>query len=628
MYTLEDMVARLGLHGKQGHEIFREEVSSLTPRGNDEIRKMFPNVELSDAPTVIYAPFQLCQSLPKVNGRGRCFTPKVLANSFASVRDGVINIDHQMKYRGSERDTICGHLVCGRFDPAGLWKEDAANTKANFSTAIPLMALAAFYKKSEDIANFIAEHLSGTRKWLTSMECTYDPMGVAFLYEGELIPAAEAEAGMRECVETLRVRPYKGKPLGLALGGIDGKVAFQAAGLTPDPADGDSKIFSLVTRDEYVEMANRTGNPIFFPLERIVIQEPQITPHEEKTQAVEDMASIVILGTTLPAGADNHVHDVLSDGTIMPHADGHTHYLSSYGVVRGTNPRFTGKTETHHQYLPATTGDGYRNAMVHLHLLDISLRGKTPAEKKEGGVDPAVDATANRTTPDLASLVDIFHSHVVERTERMTKDFQARIDRILSTGKFEGEQATEVANLRKELAGNTIQQAIQDSVRESIANQIKEGTLVTKEQHDKDVKAAIDAEKAAAEKKLKEEQVFSERKSKVVGMGIDLESKFREGSELSVGDYLKQFTPDDAGNQGFEATLVMLEAVAEKNKKAKGEEEKVPDTIEAAANKGGKGKTPEAKKKLLLVGAGGGEEEEDSANNGGSKTGRFAFRGK
>jgi hypothetical protein len=132
MFDLDDMLHRLGLTSHQGKECFREEAANVKVSSREEVAALFPNVTLSDSPQIVYVPIRFCHSLPSINLRGRFFTPQTLDNSFASVRDALVNVDHQMKYGDGDSDTICGHIVCGRFDPYNKFKrqnEEAASSK-------------------------------------------------------------------------------------------------------------------------------------------------------------------------------------------------------------------------------------------------------------------------------------------------------------------------------------------------------------------------------------------------------------------------------------------------------------------------------------------------------------------
>jgi hypothetical protein len=639
-FSLDDMLERMGLAGKkQGRECYREDMASLKKATKEEIASLFPNVTLSDSKEVIYAPFRLCHSLPKVNLRGRCFTPKVLSNSFASVRDAAMNIDHQMKYRNQGgQDTICGHIVCGRFDPEGLYKEEMASVSKLPAEPIPLTALAAFYLRSQHIPTILQEHLSNTRKWLTSMECSHAWDQAAFLYEGELIPIKDAEPGMRECVDKLCVRPFKGKQLALALGGVDGSVDFHAAALTPDPADGDAKITAFVTKDEYFEAASasekatqRKANPFFFPLEtRVFESPPEGSDNESVTE--DELANISILGSTEACSQDGHSHDILTDGTVMSGAGAntgtHAHQLRNFNISRGSNPRLTGRTDTHYQSV-SDPNTGRSNSHEHLHLVNISLKGKSGKSPtgKQG------ESTASIPSPE-SSPVPVPYS-----AEFPMDKLLERMLAVLSAGKFEGATATEVASLQADLKKTGQDNYLKQMVQTEVANQIAAGDLVKKEDHQKKLDDAVKAEKDKADKEKAEMEKRTARREKVLGLGLTLEDKFDDTIDMTVGQYVDSFGLDENSEKTFSVALATMAKLAEPPPAAvvaveqTGVETQAANAGKKAAEKKGgdkgeeKGNKPQPRK-LLVTGRGTGGEGsgEEEANLNKPAVGRKAFK--
>ena len=618
-FSLDDMLDRMGLGGKpRGRECYREELASIKKASREEIATMFPNVTLSDSKEIVYAPFRLCHSLPKVNLRGRCFTPKTLANSFASVRDGLVNVDHQMSYRKSDGgDTICGHMVCGRFDPYNQFKDEIASLTKLPEEPIPLAALAAFYLRSQYVPKFLDEHLSGTRKWMTSMECAHNWDDAAFFYRGEVVPIKDAEHGMRECVEKLSVKPFKGHALALALGGADGHVDFHAAALTPNPADDDAKITAFITKDEYMEAANsgveiKRTNLFFFPLETRTYNNESESVEEETS--TDELANISILGQT-DACEDGHCHDVLSDLTVMPYA-GHDHSMNSMMISKGTNPRLTGRTGGHYQY--TRRPDGESQSTVHMHTFNISLRGKSKAT-------PAPETEEASSLPVITDpLVPVSFSEFP--MDELFKKMLA----VLSAGKFEGATATEVANLKVELQKTGQDAHLKQLVKTEIANQVAAGELVTKDDHQKKLEEALKeaTEKAETEKKATEARTA--RREKVLGLGFELDAKFNEENDMTVGQFVDSFALDDSGEKSFKVALATMEYA----KKATAAPAATTET--QAANNGKPAVKPGEKKDeqanngkkppmLLVAGRAGEEQGSEGEKKSDKKFGRFAF---
>lgn len=636
-FSVEDMLERLGVSESQmkrheAHECYREEAASIHVSKREELSLLFPNVTFSESKEIVYAPFRLCHSLPKVNLRGRCFTATTMANSFGTARDALINVDHQMSNRkGAGRDTICGHIVCGRFDPDGLYADEVANKGKVIipKDPIPMLALAAFHLRSQYVPDFLEEHLSGKRKWHTSMECSRNVEQDNFYYRDQFIPLKDAEDGMRECVTKLSIRPFKGYPLALAIGGPDGKVDFHSAALTPSPADADAKFMAFVTKDEYVEAANTGGSTFFFPLESKVINEDADPNNPEDME--EELANISILGKTHPT-EDGHAHDVLSDGTIVP-LNGHAHHLDSFSISRGTTPKFTGKTSMHTKY-QQHDGPGPLKEHSHMHLISIPLRGKANKEL------PA-DSTANVGNEHDDTYQEPWTFPIFGEQDMTTKpsfnDVMGRFSRILGGLKLDGQSQTEVASLRSDLEALSRDEFIKGAVKTEIANLITSGDLVEKAKHEEAVKAAVKTETDKAEAARKESELRTARREKVLALGLELDSKFNEKLDTTVGEYINTFGLDDAGNKSFDVALATLETVATQQKQIvelnKPASDPPPAKEGAAAgeqttvaNTGKKPATPAEKKekirKMVLVGAGGGDEETEEANDPAGKGGK------
>jgi hypothetical protein len=632
-FSVEDMLERLGVPESQikcheAHECYREEAASIKISKREELSALFPNVTLSESKEIVYAPFRLCHSLPKINLRGRCFTPTTLANSFGTARDALVNIDHQMAYRkGARGDTICGHIVCGRFDPDGLYVDEIANRDKFVlpKEAIPMLALAAFHLRSQYVPKFLEEHLSGERKWHTSMECSRNIEQDNFYYRGQFVPVKDAEDGMRECVTKLAVRPFKGYPLALAVGGLNGKVDFHSAALTPSPADDDAKFMAFVTKDEYVEAANTGGSTFFFPLETKLIDE-DANP-TDPADMEEELANISILGKTHPT-EDGHVHDVLSDGTVVPKS-GHAHHLDSFSVTRGTNPKFTGKTSTHTKYLPQD-GAGPSREHSHMHLISIPLRGKGNKE-----LPPSTSLANTESETYQEPWVFSILGEQDMTTKPSFNDVMGRFGRILGGLKLEGQAQTEVASLRSDLEALSRDEFVKSAVKTELANLVASGELVEKAKHEEAIKAVTKAEAEKAEAAKKEAEARTARREKVLALGLDMDAKFNDKLDTTVGEFINTFALDDVGNKAFSVALATLETVAaqqkqivELNKPA--ETTATPATTTAkevaageqttAASTGKKPVTPGEKKekirKMVLVGAGGGEEETEEGSAG------------
>lgn len=617
-FDLADLVAKLGFSDNPSHqcrEIMREEAASLNRITPNDVKKLFPNVEMGNSSQLVYVPLKMCHSMPKRNARGRAFTPKTLSNSFASAKDSSVNLDHETKKSGGKSDRFIGHIVASRFDPDGKYLPEEAGASDSKvwipSQPIPMLALAALNMRAEHVSSMIEEHLSGKRKWHTSMECGHNMEEASFYYRGEFIPVKDAEAGMRECVEKLSVRMFKGHELTLCLGGIDGLVDFWGMAMTPQPADTDSKVLAFMTSDVFAEAANKDGKPFYFPLESKIFNDHEtkekVSPVPVDTRDSE-LANIVVIGTTEPA--DGHTHDILSDGTVVP-TNGHSHYIANYNISRGTTPYYTGRTDL--CYMPVAGGassyDCPRQTVAHMHLIDIALRGKVSASD-------TIVLPEESSNPGLIS--ELSNTLTLANGEAMDK-LLAKILAVLSSGKLD---TVEAASLKNELATFNQTEMLKTAVKEEIANLVSAGELYGKTEHEAEVKAAADKAKAEADAAIALEKKKAERREAIMGLGLNPEAELPALGGKKIGDYIGAFGVDDQSELSyglaFESLKMMAEAEKAKVTAADTESAKTPAELQAAAaNTGAKPATPAATKKpapLLLVGAGGATPDSEAAS--------------
>ena len=508
-FSVQDMIAVICGDGSRTivSEAADGRMESLEINNIPRLKQMFPDEEFSNTKSVAYMASVLCNSFPKRNARGRMMMPKVLARSVASARDSILNIDHTPF--GVDGEGIVGHIKTASFQ----WNEEADGMRP--AKPIPVNALNALSLRHPRIPK-ILEDQNRLRSWGTSMECRHNYNDAGFWYEGEYIPVQDAEEAMRQCVGKMYVKPYKGKELSLCIGGEDGAVDFWGYALTQDPADTDATIlgFASVGRE-----AASAGNKkkFFFGLSAINIDVRGKTA-EEAASAVDtqltELASVEVLGQTEPA-PDGHTHDVLTDGTVFP-ANGHSHYLPSWVIKRGTSPRFTGHTDQHTVYQPGPEYSG--GGATHMHMIDINLRGKSGAKAND---EPVSSESASVFSEEFMNL------------KAMLARVEAAITKV-SSGKTATEEANNGADnaallielnaIKTELATGDVAESIKKQVAEEVANMITSGDVVKKDDVQAKVdeavaKAKADAEAAAAETKLRQARL-----DKITALGVNVDS--------------------------------------------------------------------------------------------------------
>lgn len=531
---------------------FSGNISVMT---SSEVASMFPGVTLSDSNHIAYLPVTMCNSLPTVNKRGRCFSEKTIRNSAATATDSLVNIEHRTKDHGSARDHITGHI-----------KAIAVGERTQ--DGIPLNALLALYKRNEDAAAVIKDTLTKSgRPWRTSMECRFLLSSSAFLYEGETIPLKSAPSEMLECVEAASVRNYRGKKLALMCGGDDGVVDYWGIGLTETPADSKSRILGIVSRE--IASQGRKFYPVKFctteapskPDEEAVIYNTEVASEKATESAIAEIASIEVIGETMPA-EDGHYHDILTDGTILS-ANGHTHSIRSYHLQKGTNPTFTGTTTGHYECcVNAPDGTEIRPSSEHIHVFEISLRGKKSkgsSTKDESSAEASVDSAQ-----DTASLFD-FLTGPREMPKKIT-EIVTDLRKLLETKRAALGDSSEVASILTDLGRWTVETEVSDRASAVFETEVASGNYVKKADH----LAAVKAAEEAAEKKVRDEFEIEKKKSEkiqsriaaVTAIGVNPESK-EDGKDRTVRELISSIPLDDAGDGWFASELERLKAVVQ-----------------------------------------------------------------
>lgn len=581
-------------------ELFVNEIGSIEVVPVEQARNLFPNVVLSDSPHLSYFPYKLCHSLPKVNLRQRCFTGRVLQNSFASAVDQLLNIDHLISDNGiSTEDKICGHIKAVR---VGMGKEIASEMAISPTEPIPVIALGCLFNRAKGIKSIIENHNKGKETWKVSMECDHAWPDAYLRYDGKFIPIKEADPGMLQCIKRDRVLPFKDREMAVCLGGLHGKVDFWGAGLTKTPADKDAAIMHFIAAGSR-EVAS-TKKSFYMPFQ-MFSDEPEF----EIASKIEEMASISILGETAP-DSSGHSHMILSDMTIMP-TDGHDHTIKTMQVKTGTKPEITGVT---HTYCCREMNDaGMMEEDVHAHTFSIQLKGKpkAPAESEAEDGLPEMDSASLEDIMTLKEMLSKLNENLANLGKATT---DADRNRILG----------EIANVEKDILTIENQTSIQERVEAEVKSKLEAGTLLSKEQVDKlvadKVAEATEALKKESDAKALEVQKRAERLQKLTEAGIAAEYELEglkdaEGKPMTISSYLPTLPVDASGDTqftiNFNAWKAARDLQAEKEKKEAEVQQQVLNG--KAAEAAGK---PKASIVLTPGGAPAGGSSKEVANTG------------
>lgn len=579
-FSIDDLKERLG----DRKEVFQAEVAKVKIATQEEVASYFPEIQLSDSKHIAYFPFTVCNSLPVRNKRGRCFTPQVLQNSFQSLTDQLVNLEHELAANGGygDSDKIVGHIKTAKF----VIPKEFASSKVDSVNSLPLVpevpfpviGLGVVYLRSQKGREIVNRHMSETASWSSSMECFHDIRKAGLMYRGDYIPINEADPDMIACIERASVRPYKGHELSLALGGRDGQVEFWGSALTESPADPGAPVFCFAG-GRSKELASTKF--FFMPAIAEVLQNSECAS-EFVDKQFNELASIVPIGETEADSTDGHKHIILSDHTILP-TNGHSHWLSRFSTNRGTKPSLTGVTSE--QYARTPMPDGSTKEVVHLHLVSIPLTGKY----KSGVADVLSD------TEDLASLLE--SGDMPKTIAQILGEVQAL--RGLIVGNKTDDASKLLDGVLKDFSELASEDNITKAVEAKIAAKLKDGSIVTKEQADAAVAEALDTVKKEQEEKARLEGIKAKRIEGVTALGINPDAILDADKNLTIRASVEAIPLDEAGDNLYAIHLSTLNRLKDSMQEAS----KATTAAEVASKKKeeDKAKKPQP---FLLVGAG------------------------
>ena len=575
MFTLDDLCQRLNAKNGIRSELFSR-TGKIISLSADETLKLFPVLREASNQNVVYAAVAMAHALPSVNQKGRAFTLKTLINSSRSVPDNLVNVEHQLIDNGKDRDSICGHIKA-----VAIPGHSIAGISEDPDAPQALVALTAIYGRHKDAAKIINEHTSGI-PWFVSMECAYDIASSAILYDGQFIPIRGADSDMLECIQLDSVRQYKGKPMAFVLGGESGEVSFNGLALTRQPADTDSNILSMVAVNRAAR-SQKSAASLFCPV--AMSQSVASTDIRDNLQIANDnllqeLSRIEPIGYTDPA-PDGHVHEVMSDGTILP-ALNHTHYMRNFAIEAGSNPTFSATLETFDVWDRSEYSETRRS---HTHKLLIQLRPK----KQAGSASQFTELSGEDDMPKILESLQEALQSVKNAQQELSAKSQGKApeDNPALATALNALSAIEKLNLPS---------AVETATKEKIDEQIASGDLIPKDKVEEAIAAATQAVKDEYAAKAKAEAMVSSRLDAVKAIKIDPNAVISgEGdSAVTVESFVKSFALDDAGEKQFQTNLAVWSKLAAKatasSEPAKPKSQETASTAKAES--------------LLIVGAG------------------------
>jgi hypothetical protein len=577
VFTYSDALHILGVseEAPEVSEVFHAK-TVIKQIDKDELIRMFPEIASSDNKNVVYAPCIICHSLPTLNAKGRGITLPTLINSAQSVRDNLVNIEHELESNdiGSERDMICGHIKGAYIDSLKFKGTDIPLIP---DSSVPLFALPVLYSRHSHVPRIVKDYANG-QQWHVSMECGHNILKSCLLYEGEFIPFKEASPDMLECVGSNGIKKYKGKDIGLVLGGKSGKVNFWGLALTKTPADSDASILRMFT----VTNRETASRNLYFPIRIDFLRKKEKDENfieESSDNLLVECASIKPIGRTTES--DGHSHLVLSDGTIVPER-GHSHYIKTYILTQGNKASFTASLSEHSEQ--ATQPTAIPQFLYHTHQIDIDMKKSVKNEPEDSKSIFSESSSVNTGGDSMPKLLDQLKEAVngikeiasKVKDQQGVKEDETLLKAIDTVSKFNIDNAIEVAS------------------DEAVEAKVASGDFVKKEEHEKAVAKAVEEERMKINLELEKEKRKTQRFEDIKKLGIDLSFEIKEGTTIEKA--INDIPLDDAGQALFENMLAVWAALVEKAKGEKKEaasNEKVKETASAAT-----------KKPLLIVGGG------------------------
>ena len=464
--------------------------------------------------TIAYIVAEMCHSLPAVNSRRRCFSVETLANSYASSLLQLVDFEHRLKFYGQDKDEICGTIAAVEFPSL-----EEALKLAKAGKAVAVKVVAALFRKKAGVDDILDE-IAADEKWKVSMECEYN-FAQSALWDGEkFFLCSELSSEMKDLILPATVSEFNGKAMALALGGEKGEVNFSGMAMTRFAADKKAEILQAAASEGELRINVGWRNQ----------DEWSQAVASDVPSDVREKASIVI-GVTEPA-PDGHVHEILTDLTVMP-MNGHTHYARILEILLD-GIAVAGVT--------SASGTYVNGAYVeHAHKFGIGKAAKAVAME-----DSAMD---------------------LKGTIKFLRDQAAEL-------KDKPEQAKKFLDRASELE----KQVADEDVETIVAARIKSGDLIPKSKHEEAVAAAAKAEqdrlakeqsdKAAAEKARAE--AYKARIDKVVAS--KLEPKFTLGKDRTIESVVASIPAGPEGEKQFEERLEEWVELSKKTGQARASE--------------------------------------------------------
>lgn len=254
-----------------------------------------------DASTA-FVEFTLAHAFPVVTNYRTAIHPKVLQNSFRTMRWKVFNLAHLMRAydpQNNPRDRILGAIL-------GVEYTGGTEIAASREASPGIRAAAAMFKNAEQVNEILQSYARGSTpwgdEWTVSMENLSWLENSGFLVKGKdgveefadatpsnlsaldyvYVPCVAAPLELLRClndesddeadgISSRRVkRQFRGQETVLLLGGLDGNVFFNGVGLTPGgQQEAEANVAQMLAGGGLMEVNGVLLPDFFAPLRKL-----------------------------------------------------------------------------------------------------------------------------------------------------------------------------------------------------------------------------------------------------------------------------------------------------------------------------------------------------------------------
>lgn len=260
--------------------VLREALNSATIEINGQV--LAPDL------TKAYVESFQAHAFPVVTVFGTAFYPRVLANSFRSMRHQLLDLHHLIKAYGA--DTPGDHSLGTVVEVELVNPGQEIKAQPDKSLAPCIRAVSVIHRQLQNAEEVIATQVVGEINWTVSMEHKYYLEDSGFIVAGTsgverweestpqdlrdmgyvYVPYEAAPSGLKACFDeknTKIVKQFNGQDVVIFLGGISGRLHFMGIGITPVGKEKEAFIRQMLASGvDYVDIGGLLVPKVMAPL--------------------------------------------------------------------------------------------------------------------------------------------------------------------------------------------------------------------------------------------------------------------------------------------------------------------------------------------------------------------------